>query len=46
MQGTIHHVTGIHRLVARSVACLLLSSFGAAICGEPQDKTGSASREA
>jgi len=46
MRGTIHDVTGIHRLVARSVVCLLLSSFGAAICGEPQDKTGSASREA
>jgi VWFA-related protein len=28
------------------VVCLLLSSFGAAICGEPQDKSGSASREA
>ena len=44
MQGAIHDVTGIHRIVARGVACLLLSSFGAAICGEPQDKTGSASR--
>src|SRR3954454_16119476 len=46
MQGTIHYVTGIRRTVARGVACLLLSSLGAAICGEPQDKAGSASRAA
>jgi VWFA-related protein len=46
MQGTIHGVTGIRRIVARGVACLLLSSLGTAICGEPQDKTGSASRAA
>jgi Ca-activated chloride channel family protein len=46
MQGTINSATGIRRLVARSVACILLSSVGAAICGELQDKTGVASREA
>jgi len=28
------------------MAAILLSPFGAAVCGEPQDKTGSASREA
>ncbi len=46
MQGVINNLGGIRRLVARSVACILLSSAGAAICGEPQDKTGTASREA
>ena len=46
MQGAINDVACIRRLVARSVACILLSSVGAAICGEPQDKTGTASREA
>jgi Ca-activated chloride channel homolog len=46
MQGPINDVTGIRRLVARSVACILLSSVGVAVCGEPQDKTGVASREA
>lgn len=46
MQGAINNVACIRRIVARSVVCILLSSIGVAICGEPQDKTGTASREA
>src|SRR5260370_26903361 len=46
MLGAIDNVTCIRGIVARSVACILLSSLGAAVCGEPQDKTGTASREA
>src|SRR5260370_29905208 len=46
MEGATNIVTGIRRRVARSVACILLSSVGAAVCGEPQDKAGTASREA
>jgi VWFA-related protein len=46
MRGPIDNVTCIRGFVARSVACILLSSLGAAVCGEPQDKTGTASREA
>jgi Ca-activated chloride channel family protein len=46
MRGPINNVTCIRGFVARSVACILLSSLGAAVCGEPQDKTGTASREA
>ena len=42
MQGVINNGAGIRRLVA----CILLSSAGAALIGEPQDPTGTASREA
>ena len=45
MQGANNDVTRIRGLVARGVACILLSSMVAAICGEPQDQTGTASRE-
>src|SRR6266481_4519086 len=45
MQGAVNNVREIRGLVVRSVACILLSSVGAAVCGEPQDRTGSASRD-
>jgi Ca-activated chloride channel homolog len=46
MQGAIYDLTGIRTLVARSLACILLSSVGAAVCGETQDTARAASREA
>jgi Ca-activated chloride channel homolog len=46
MQGPINNVIDIRGIAVRSLACMLLSSVGAAVCGEPQDKVGAASRGA
>src|SRR5260370_4314233 len=46
MEGAIKNVAGIRRGGGGRVGCILLSSVGAAVCGEPQDKAGTASREA